>query len=92
MPLERGTLLPLSRLRWGTRVSQKRSKPEIYIHKPYTYTQDMKDAEKRVMKESLGLDPDEDSDLEEEDAVWDPLSEFVEDAVEPEIRIPNLNP
>jgi len=27
----------------------------------------MKEAEKRVMKESLGLDPDEDSDLEEED-------------------------
>lgn len=41
----------------------------------------MKAAEKRVMKESLGLDPDEDSDLEEEDAVWDPLSEFAEDAV-----------
>ena len=45
--------------------------------------QDMKAAEKRVMKESLGLDPDEDSDLEEEDAVWDPLSEFAEDAVLP---------
>ena len=43
----------------------------------------MKAAEKRVMKESLGLDPDEDSDLEEEDAVWDPLSEFAEDAVLP---------
>jgi len=33
------------------------------------------------MRETLGLDPDEESDPEQDDPVWDPLLDFVEDAI-----------
>jgi hypothetical protein len=45
------------------------------------YIQAIKDHERRLMRETLGLDPDEESDPEQDDPVWDPLLDFVEDAI-----------
>ena len=45
------------------------------------YIQAIKDHERCLMRETLGLDPDEESEPEQDDPVWDPLLDFVEDAI-----------